>query len=45
MPNAIILSGLDGYEIVSLIFSTVGVGLYNWFDEEELVSDRVTKGG
>ena len=35
MPNAITLSGLDGYEIISLIFSTAGVGIYNWFDEEE----------
>jgi hypothetical protein len=34
MPNAILLTGLDGYEIVSLIFSTMGVAIYNWFDEK-----------
>ena len=32
MPNTISLTGLDGFEIVSLFFSTMGVGIYNWFD-------------
>lgn len=37
MPSAILLAGLDGFEIISLIFSTMGVGIYNWFDEKEEV--------
>jgi UDP-N-acetylmuramyl pentapeptide phosphotransferase/UDP-N-acetylglucosamine-1-phosphate transferase len=43
MPNAILLTGLDGYEIVSLIFSTMGVAIYNWFDEKQEVQNRISK--